>query len=83
MGGERDLVEQLEVDAAGRVSASEVGAHFELGTAYAEMGLLGDAVEELEIVLRADPQHVRARAALVELRLRLAPPGSRPRDEPA
>lgn len=52
----------------------DADTHFELGAAYAENGLLADAIAELEEALVLDPQHVAARAALLELRLRVDPP---------
>jgi hypothetical protein len=56
------------------IAEPDVETHFELGTAYAEMGLLHDAMGEFEIVLRRDPEHPRARAALTDVRSRLLPP---------
>jgi tetratricopeptide (TPR) repeat protein len=44
--------------------------HFDLGVAYAAMGLLDDAIGEFEAVLRAAPGDVEARAKLEEALLR-------------
>jgi tetratricopeptide (TPR) repeat protein len=54
--------------------------HADLATAYAEMGLLSDAVIEFERALELDPLCARARAGLSSARARLD--GGIP-DEPA
>ena len=68
---------------AAKISPPDVATHFDLAAAYAEMGLVRDAMDELAIVLQADPAHLPARAAMVELRLRLARPDGEPPDENA
>jgi len=68
---------------AAEISPSDVATHFDLAMAYADMGLLRDAMEELAIVLRVDPAHVPARAAMVALRHRLAHPDGEPPDDVA
>jgi hypothetical protein len=47
----------------------DVRTRFEIAKAYAEMGLLGDAMAELEEVLRVEPGHVGARTEIARLRL--------------
>ena len=66
---------QFRAGVAAHISESDVATHFDLGVAYAEMGLFGDAVHEFETVLRVEPGHARARAALVEACARRLPPG--------
>jgi hypothetical protein len=62
-----------------RKSGDELQTHFDLGIAYAEMGLLADAATELEIVLRSQPGNSVARSALETVRLRMGvPPESGP-----
>lgn len=59
---------------AQRVRDDDLDTHIDLGVAYAEMGLLADAVAEFEHVLRHDPGHVRARAELAAVNLRMGNP---------
>jgi hypothetical protein len=51
-----------------------VRTHWDLGHAYAEMGLFLDAVAELELVLQAAPHHKPARSALALLHKRMGYP---------
>jgi pilus assembly protein FimV len=69
------ILAQFKAGGPAHISESEVHTHFDLGVAYADMGLLTDAMHEFETVLRADPGHARARAALVEACARRLPPG--------
>jgi hypothetical protein len=75
------VLAQFKVVVAVEISLSDVATHFDLAAAYAKMGLLRDAMDELAIVLQADPAHVPARTAMVELRLRLDRPDGEPPDE--
>jgi hypothetical protein len=61
----------------------DVATHFDLAMAYAEMGMIDDAIGELCAVLEADPRHLRARAEIVALRLRRDRPGGEPPDDVA
>jgi hypothetical protein len=47
---------------------------FDLAKAYADMGLLRDAMSELETILRMDPHHVGARAEIAKMHGRLPKP---------
>jgi hypothetical protein len=78
-----DVLARFKAGVAAQVSPFDAATHFDLAMAYAEMGMVQDAIDELAIVLQANPRHVRARAALVELRLRLAAPGGEPPDDVA
>jgi Tfp pilus assembly protein PilF len=51
-----------------------IRTHLDLGVAYMEMGLLSDAVAELEIVLRHDPTHELARVTLAEVHAQMGKP---------
>lgn len=46
----------------------EVEARFDLAAAYLEMGLVDDAISELELVLVAAPTHARALEMLARAR---------------
>jgi hypothetical protein len=70
--GKADAFAQFKAGVAAQVSPRDADTHFDLAVAYAEMGLVREAMDELAIVLEADPRHLRARAAMVELRLRAA-----------
>jgi hypothetical protein len=61
------------------VRDDDVATHFDLGVAYAEMGLLPDAANEFELVLRTEPHHTRARAELALMHALMGNPrGSTP-----
>src|SRR4029079_14494719 len=62
---------ESSTDHGSPVGADPVTTHLELALAYAEMGLIPDAVSELEHVLKLDPMHVVARAALQMARTQL------------
>jgi Flp pilus assembly protein TadD len=59
---------------AREVREDDASTHFDLGIAYAEIGMLADAASEFELVLKHDPRHVRARAELEIVRAKLAKP---------
>jgi hypothetical protein len=67
----------------GDQDADDPAVHYDLASAYAEMGMLEDAIAELTLVLEANPRHTLARAAIVELRHRLSRLGGGPPDEVA
>ena len=48
----------------------EAQAHYDLAMAYAEMGLLDDAISELEAAVRLAPNERRIHVALAGLRAR-------------
>ena len=59
-----DVWERFRQGVRERVAADDVSTHFDLGLAYLEMGMSSDAAAEFETVLRAEPAHAGARAAL-------------------
>lgn len=69
-----DAFARFRQGVAGRVREDDVSTHFDLGVAYAEMGLLADAASEFELVLRHDPWHARARAELMAMNARMGNP---------
>lgn len=69
---------QFQSGPAKGIADSDSATHFDLGVAYAAMGLLKDAIVEFEIVLRFNPAHPKARAALLEARARLGETPSKP-----
>lgn len=54
----RKMLTQFKAKVAENVDASDVKAHHDLGTAYKEMGLLDEAVEEFQAALRASADHL-------------------------
>ena len=52
------MLSQFKAKVAENVDASDVKAHHDLGTAYEEMGLLDEAVEEFQAALRASADHL-------------------------
>ncbi len=52
------MLTQFKAKVAENVDASDVKAHHDLGTAYKEMGLLDEAVEEFQAALRASADHL-------------------------
>lgn len=52
------MLSQFKAKVAENVDASDVKAHHDLGTAYKEMGLLDEAVEEFQAALRASADHL-------------------------
>jgi Tfp pilus assembly protein PilF len=56
----------------------EAQTHYDLAMAYAEMGLLDDAIGELEAAVRLAPNERRIHVALASLRARR---GSDPPDD--
>ena len=52
------MLSQFKAKVAGNFDAGDVKAHHDLGTAYKEMGLLDEAVEEFQQALRASPDHL-------------------------
>lgn len=74
MGFDPSQLPRIAASARGFVGArqnlGEVQAHLDLGIAYAEMGLIDDAIHELELVLQVWPEHSEARRRLAELRER-------------
>ena len=69
-----DVFEAFREGVTGRVRADDVGAHFDLGIAYAEMGLFVEAAAEFEIVLQHDPTNARARAELASAHVQMGNP---------
>ncbi len=67
-------LEKFRRGVAERVRADDADTHFDLGVAYAEMGLFVDAAAEFELVLRHDPNNSRARAELAVVHAQMGNP---------
>jgi tetratricopeptide (TPR) repeat protein len=52
------MLTQFKEKVSEHVSADDVSAHHDLGTAYMEMGLLDEAIGEFQMALRASPDHL-------------------------
>jgi tetratricopeptide (TPR) repeat protein len=52
------MLKQFKAKIAQNVGADDVRAHHDLGTAYKEMGLLDEAIEEFQAALRASREHL-------------------------
>jgi tetratricopeptide (TPR) repeat protein len=52
------MLSQFKAKIAENVEADDVRAHHDLGTAYKEMGLLDEAIEEFQAALRASRVHL-------------------------
>jgi len=50
------------------MALGDAQVHYDLGAAYAEMGLSVDAIVELETATRLDPENVAFESALAMLR---------------
>lgn len=57
------FVPETYLSRACSTTIDEGDVHFDLGVAYAEMGLYQDAIAEFEAVLAVDPNHANARRA--------------------
>ena len=72
------ILRAFQRGASERVRDDAVTTHADLGLAYLEMGLLKDAAAEFSLVLKQDPTHEPARAALHLIKHRLDPEASGP-----
>lgn len=54
----KKMLSQFKAKVAENFDASDVKAHHDLGTAYKEMGLLDEAIEEFQQALRASADHL-------------------------
>ncbi len=54
----RKMLSQFKAKVAENFDATDVKAHHDLGTAYKEMGLLDEAIEEFQQALRASADHL-------------------------
>ena len=52
------MLSQFKEKVSQNLEADDVRAHYDLGTAYKEMGLLEEAVAEFQQALRANPSHL-------------------------
>ena len=52
------MLSQFKEKVSQNLEADDVRAHYDLGTAYKEMGLLDEAVAEFQQALRANPSHL-------------------------
>jgi tetratricopeptide (TPR) repeat protein len=52
------MLSQFKDKVSENLGADDVKAHYDLGTAYKEMGLLDEAVAEFQAALRADSGHL-------------------------
>lgn len=69
-----DVLEAFRRGVAEHVRSDDVRTHFDLGIAYAEMGVFADAAAEFETVLQHDPTNVRAREELAMAHARMGNP---------
>ncbi len=54
----QDMLAQFKAKVAENVDVDDVKAHYDLGTAYKEMGLVDEAITEFQAALRADGQNL-------------------------
>ena len=52
------MLEQFKQKVSENIETSDVTAHYDLGTAYMEMGLLDEAIGEFQMVLRGTSEHL-------------------------
>ena len=52
------MLEQFKKKVSENIETSDVDAHYDLGTAYLEMGLLDEAIGEFQMVLRGTSDHL-------------------------
>jgi tetratricopeptide (TPR) repeat protein len=52
------MLSQFKQKVSEHVDADDVSAHYDLGTAYLEMGLLDEAIGEFQMALRSSPDHL-------------------------
>ena len=52
------MLEQFKKKVSENIDTSDVAAHYDLGTAYMEMGLLDEAIGEFQMVLRGASDHL-------------------------
>ncbi len=52
------MLSQFKEKVAENIDADDVGAHYDLGTAYKEMGLIDEAIGEFQQALRASADHL-------------------------
>ena len=52
------MLSQFKAKVAENLSADDVKAHHDLGTAYKEMGLIDEAISEFQQALRASADHL-------------------------
>ena len=52
------MLEQFKKKVSENIETSDVTAHYDLGTAYLEMGLLDEAIGEFQMVLRGTSEHL-------------------------
>jgi len=54
----RQMLSQFKQKVAEHVDLGDVRAHYDLGTAYREMGLMDEAISEFQLALRADDKNL-------------------------
>ncbi|MCA9739261.1 MAG: tetratricopeptide repeat protein, partial [Gemmatimonadetes bacterium] len=54
----REMLNQFKAKVAEHVDVGDVRAHYDLGTAYREMGLVDEAISEFQLALRADGKNL-------------------------
>ncbi len=54
----RQMLSQFKEKVAEHVDVGDVRAHYDLGTAYREMGLMNEAISEFQLALRADEKNL-------------------------
>jgi tetratricopeptide (TPR) repeat protein len=68
------MLAQFKEKVAANLESDDVKAHYDLGTAYKEMGLVDEAVSEFQQALRADPGHLPSYELLGQCFLDLGQP---------
>ena len=68
------MVAQFREKVSDNIEANDVIAHYDLGTAYMEMGLLDEAISEFQVVLRGTSEHLPTYEMLGQTFLQKAEP---------
>jgi tetratricopeptide (TPR) repeat protein len=68
------MLSQFREKVSENIDANDVLAHYDLGTAYMEMGLLDEAISEFQVVLRGTSEHLPTYEMLGQTFLQKAEP---------
>ena len=68
------MLAQFREKVSDNIEANDVIAHYDLGTAYMEMGLLDEAISEFQVVLRGTSEHLPTYEMLGQTFLQKAEP---------
>ena len=61
-----EMLGQFKAKVAAHMDMDDIRAHYDLGTAYKDMGLLDEAIGEFQLALRADAHHLPTHEVLGE-----------------